>query len=251
MSMTFLQLQRTSTSLQKSTVVHLLLPESPRLEECPQLYLLHGLSDDSSAWTRFTSLERYARELGFAVIMPDGGTSWYNNLACGQNYHDYIARELPEYLEQTFHLGRDPRRRFIAGLSMGGCGALKIGLCHPEQYAAIAAFSGAFDPQWVAEVHPALFREDFGQAPWNPQDDPFQLVRNFPRDCPKPPLYLASGTLDHQWEIDLRMRDLAIQEGFDVTWSENKMGHEWKQWDLEIQRAMPWMLQKMDGLRKP
>ncbi len=243
--MALLQLQRTSTSLEKSTVVHLFLPEDRDLAECPQLYLLHGLSDDSSAWTRFTSVERYAREAGLAVIMPDGGTSWYNNLASGLHYHDYIALELPAYLQRVFRLGDDPRRRFIAGLSMGGCGALKIGLRHPENYAAIAAFSGAFDPQWVAEVHPEIFQADFRQSPWDPQDDPFQLVQNFPQGLPKPPLYLASGTTDHQWEIDLRMRDLAIQKGFEVTWSQNEMGHEWKQWDLEIQRAIPWMLQRL------
>ncbi|MGN0867219.1 MAG: alpha/beta hydrolase [Oligosphaeraceae bacterium] len=240
--MALLQLHHVSSSLGKSATVHLLLPEDRELAGCPQLYLLHGLSDDSSAWTRYTSLERYAREAGMAVIMPDGGTSWYNNLASGLGYHDYIARELPAFLQRLFRLEDDPRRRFIAGLSMGGCGALKIGLRHPGNYAAIAAFSGAFDPQWVADFHPQTFLADFRQSPWDPQDDPFQLVRNFPPELPKPPLYLASGTTDHQWEIDLRMRDLAIQQGFDVTWSQNDMGHEWKQWDLEIQRAIPWML---------
>jgi len=104
------------------------------------LYLLHGLSDDGTAWQRFSSIEIVAREYGLVVVMPSVGRSFYADLPNGQNYFTYLLEELPQYLSDVFDLS--PRREdtLIAGLSMGGYGAFKAAFLHPERFAAAGSF---------------------------------------------------------------------------------------------------------------
>jgi len=106
------------------------------------LFLLHGLSDDASAWQRFTSIETLAAAYGLVVVMPSAGRSLYVDQPNGQKYFTYLVEELPQYLADVF--GLKPRREdtYIAGNSMGGYGAVKAALLHPENYAAAASFSG-------------------------------------------------------------------------------------------------------------
>lgn len=106
------------------------------------LYLLHGLTDDASAWQRYSSIETIAAVYGLVVIMPSVGRSFYTDQPNGQKYFTYLTEELPRYLVEVFGLA--PRREdtLIAGNSMGGYGAFKAALLRPELYSAAASFSG-------------------------------------------------------------------------------------------------------------
>src|SRR4030067_695715 len=106
------------------------------------LYLLRGLSDDASAWQRFTTIETLAAAYGLVVVMPSAGRSFYIDQPNGQKYFTYLTEELPRYLADVFGLAPPRRDTFIAGNSMGGYGALKAALLHPELYAAAASLSG-------------------------------------------------------------------------------------------------------------
>lgn len=143
--MSLIQMNFFSECLNQMTSANVILPlnRSGFAQDLPVLYLLHGLGDDYSAWLRKTSVERYALNAGVAVIMPDGAASAYENMAHGERYNDYIALELPEIMGAYFPIDSDRRKTFIAGCSMGGFGALKIGLARPENYAAIGCFSAA------------------------------------------------------------------------------------------------------------
>ena len=106
------------------------------------LYLLHGLGDDASAWQRYSSIETLAAVYGLVVVMPSAGRSFYIDQPNGQKYFTYLTEELPQYLADVFKLAPSRENTFIAGNSMGGYGAFKAALLHPELYTAAASFSG-------------------------------------------------------------------------------------------------------------
>ena len=134
-------------SLSLATSAQVILP-MPRhadvpVQPLPVLYLLHGMGDDDTAWLYKTGIERYATQAGLAVVMPDGELSCYENMAHGCAYRDFILDELPQVMGNCFPLSSKPEENFIAGCSMGGFGALKLGLAAPEKFAAIGCFSAA------------------------------------------------------------------------------------------------------------
>ena len=97
----------------------------------PTLYLLHGLSDDHTIWQRRTSIERYVSLLDLAVVMPAVHRSFYTDMAHGYRYWTFISEELPALARSFFPLSDAREDNFVAGLSMGGYGAFKLGLTHP------------------------------------------------------------------------------------------------------------------------
>ena len=107
----------------------------------PVLYLLHGLSDDDTIWLRRTSIERYAAPLGLAVVMPQVHRSFYADEAYGGRYWTFLSEELP-VCRGLFRVSAGRSETFVAGLSMGGYGALKWALRHPDRFAAAASLSG-------------------------------------------------------------------------------------------------------------
>ena len=145
--MAVIEMRFFSKSLSLSTSVQVILPMPRRADApvnpLPTLYLLHGMGDDDTAWLYKTNIERYATEVGLAVIMPDGELSCYENMAHGCAYRDYILDELPRVMRSCFPLSDKREENFIAGCSMGGFGALKLGLAAPEDYAVIGCFSAA------------------------------------------------------------------------------------------------------------
>ena len=114
--------------------------------EIPVLYLLHGMTDNHTTWGRNTCIERYASELGFAVVMPNGHLGWYTDMKNGYDYYTYIAHEVPAVCERFFpRLSRRREGRFVAGNSMGGYGAVKLALSRPDFFCAAASLSGGLD----------------------------------------------------------------------------------------------------------
>ena len=105
------------------------------------LYLLHGASDDHTIWQRRTSIERYAAPLGLAVVMPAAHLSSYADMAHGQKFYTYISQELPKIMQNFFGFSDKREDNYIAGLSMGGAGCMKIGLANPDKFSAIGCFS--------------------------------------------------------------------------------------------------------------
>ncbi|MBA3276380.1 MAG: hypothetical protein H0T72_11360, partial [Chloroflexia bacterium] len=110
----------------------------------PVLMQLHGYSDDSFAWLYNSNLVRHVADLPLIVVLPDGGTSRYVNTAPHerfnlQRYEDLSVEEIPAELGRTFHVRPGPWA--IGGLSMGGQGALRIGMKHSDQFASIWAHS--------------------------------------------------------------------------------------------------------------
>ena len=136
-----------SAALNRTMKYRILLPQDYATSQrrYPVLYLLHGLTGDYTDWTTRTNLAEYTRALPLIVVMPDGENSWYTNAANGQaRVEDYIVTDLPADVVKKYRTVNSRYGRAIAGLSMGGYGALKLALKRPAQYAVAGSFSGAF-----------------------------------------------------------------------------------------------------------
>ena len=88
------------------------------------LYMLHGLRQNASSWPRMSSIERYARYYGYAVIVPEVQRSWYCDMPGGLDYYTFISEELPELVNSVVKLPQEHENSCIGGLAMGGYGAL-------------------------------------------------------------------------------------------------------------------------------
>jgi len=140
-----------SQVLKKATRYSIYLPPGFEMSKrlYPVLYLLHGYTDDDSAWIHYGEMahimdEAIARRevTPMIVVMPDGGTSWYvNNFDGSVKWEDYFIKELIPYIESRFRAHPNRRSRAIAGLSMGGFGSLVQAMHHPDLFGACAALS--------------------------------------------------------------------------------------------------------------
>ncbi len=220
----------------------------------PTLYLLHGLSDDHTIWLRRTSIERYAAELGLAIVMPAGHRSFYTDAASGvqsARYWTYVSEEIPALAEDFFPLSRRREDRFVAGLSMGGYGAFKLGLRRPDLFAAVASLSGALDVtglwrRWSEQGHGdmAELAGIFGsQADLTGSDeDLFHLASHLAGESgPRPMLMQCCGTEDFLYADNLAFRNLARELGLALEYHEGPGVHNWAYWDQEIQRVLKWL----------
>ncbi len=228
------------------TRANVLLPDRPDpAVPLPALYLLHGLSDDETIWMRRTSLELFASDRNLAIVMPDGGRSFYSNLRSGQRFFDYVAEELPSLMERWFRL--DPRRegRFVAGLSMGGYGALKAALSRPDRYAAAAGLSSVCDVRWVRDGNKAIWDSMLppGTAEPPPDLDLFALAERVAARpaAERPALFQYCGTDDFLWQDNLRFRDRLRELGLAPRWEEGPGGHCWENWNERIQHVLDWL----------
>ena len=239
-----------SDTLRRAVKSDIILPDRRKGHKPPwqTLYLLHGMTDDKSIWQRRTSVERYADEAGLAVIMPDTGLKWYTDTVWLENYFSYIADELPLMTERMLPgLSRRREDRFIAGLSMGGYGALKCALSRPDRYSMAASLSGAVDVYDLAVRSalvqcPTYWSDIFGPADQilGSDNDLFALAERC--GAPRPKLFMWCGTQDSLYAANLRMRDHLVTLGYDLTYRESSGDHQWKYWDREIQNVISWVL---------
>lgn len=216
----------------------------------PVLYLLHGMTDNHTTWTRNTSIERYAAEHGIAVIMPNAHLSWYTNMHMGFNYFDHIAEEIPAICAQYFPmLSTERRDTFIAGNSMGGYGALLHGLSRPDRFAGIAALSAATDVCEVMRQNPSFIRPTFWSdifgdtsALAGSEHDLFALSQRLSAStAPKPKIYMWCGTGDFLHAQNVCMSEHLRALRWDYEYHETEGDHSWKCWDPVIADILNWI----------
>lgn len=238
-----------STILQLMTTVNVIVPDSIAPERPPAvLYLLHGLGGDADSWLTQTPLVRYVGDRQLIVIMPEVHRSFYADMICGNHYWTYLTNELPQKIKTWFPLTSDARRCFVAGLSMGGYGALKWGLNEPEKFVGIASMSGAVDIHsaklWNHE-RPEEFSWIFG-ADVKPASDLFALVdRVSAVDGRKPEIIQFCGSADFLYEENQRFKTKLDSSTLPHRYIEKAgAAHEWSYWDQAIQTTLNWIEQK-------
>ena len=205
------------------------------------LYLLHGLSDDNTIWMRRTSVERYADKYGICVVMPNGHRSFYTDMKYGGAYYKFLTFELPFRMKEFFRISDKREDTFIAGLSMGGYGALKAAMRDPDKYAAAAGLSSAADIKEIYDRWPDTAMPITGEEDVKPEDDLFALAEMHKNDEIKPKLYVGIGRQDALYESNQRLLPVLKDCGYDLTYRESDGTHSWEFWDEYIKYVLEWM----------
>lgn len=239
-----------SDALALSTSMTVLLPQPTSTqigltgragsEPPPVLYLLHGLSDDDTTWVRRTSVERYVSELGWAVVMPQVHRSFYADEPEGGAFWTFVSEELPALVDRFFRVSTARADTFVAGLSMGGYGALKLALRQPHRFAAAASLSGALDLAALAarDDRPPpderLFSRVLGpDRAVAPEDDLLGLAAGAD-PASLPALHLSCGTEDALLEGNRAFAAVCAGAGIPLTTAFPPGGHEWGLWDAGL-----------------
>lgn len=235
--------------------VSVILPEVQTMLEqggkpLPTLYLLHGLSDDHTHWIRQTRLEFYARRYRLAIVMPCVNRSFYTDMKHGAKYFTFVSEELPRTMELYFPLSHKREERFAAGLSMGGYGAMKLGLLCPEKYAAVASLSGAVEMEadffrHSVQQDDAFLREltdIFGPfEEFMQSDNCLTRVAERLDQAKAPRMYMACGTADFLFDSN---EDFVRRFGekFSIRYdTEEGAAHTWDFWDRQIEKVLAWL----------
>ena len=138
----------------------------------PVVYLLHGYTDDNTAWLQFGEVNRYADKAiaggtipPMIIIMPNADSSFYiNSYDSKENYEDFFIKEFMPAVEKTYRIKAQKRFRGICGLSMGGYGTLIYSLKYPDLFAAAAPLSAAvFDDSAIVNMPDNNWDRTFAQ----------------------------------------------------------------------------------------
>lgn len=234
-----------SKALEMATCVKVILPDGGDLSRTKVVYLLHGLSDNCSAWSRYTALERYALSAGVAVIMPEVQRSFYCDTASGMAYFRYISQELPQLCSHFFGLSLEREYNYIMGLSMGGFGALKCALTYPERYAGCGSFSGALqaDTELLRNV---LKQEELASivgasCKSGPENDLWDLSSEGKK---LPPIYMSCGESDRLYPLSVAFADHLEKTGAVHRFEHWPGTHSWEFWDQSLQKCFSYFFGK-------
>ncbi len=249
-----------STALDKMTAATVILPEgrgedgSMPAGPYPVFYLLHGLSDDYTAWQRRTSIERYAEGMPLIIVMPDGGRGFYSDAREGYAYETAIARDLVDLVDRVYHTDARREARVVGGLSMGGYGALKLALGHPDLFCAAVSHSGALAaahyPFNGGNKQEREFARIFGPEPRDGPDDLFALAERVDRSL-LPSLRIDCGTEDFLLNANRRFH--AHLDTLDIVheYEEFPGGHTWDYWDRHVQEALAFHARVLGFFARP
>ncbi|MBC1458084.1 alpha/beta hydrolase [Listeria newyorkensis] len=238
-----------SASLQLRTSLQVFIPDQIDTEKPMRLlYLLHGLSDDDTAWLTNTSLVRYAENRNIAIVMPQVHRSFYTDMHVGNRYWTFLSEELPSLIHSWFKLPTEPENTYVAGLSMGGYGAFKWALHYPEKFAGMASLSGALDIVALREARPegeAEMQATFGDIETHRGSDN-DLLALLDEVTAKPRVLQLCGTEDFLYDNNLGFKSRIEQTALPYTYQESPGEHNWEYWDREIQTVLNWIDRKGD-----
>ncbi|RAO98473.1 hypothetical protein PW5551_09665 [Petrotoga sp. 9PW.55.5.1] len=227
----------------------------------PVIYLLHGHDGNEISWKRkglidqtFDSMIEQGEMPPMVAVMPDAKNSWYVNSPSGIMYESALVEDLTEYIQKNYKVYSNRENRFIAGISMGGYGALKLAFKYPDKFLAAASLSGAIlkdvPPEKETDldgneikVREKFYHDAYGE-PFDPvfweKENVFNYIQNL-KDCGlELPVYISCGNEDyfylyqgavelyHQLRKNKIPTELYIKNG----------NHDWLLWSQEIKEVL-------------
>jgi len=215
----------------------------------PVIYLLHGLTGHYSNWIDKTKLTQYSMNHQFIIVTAEGDNGWYTDSASTPNdkYESYIVQELIPEIDKKFRTLAVREQRVIAGLSMGGFGAIKFGLKYPDKFSLVGGFSGALGAAGWTEKNAGAIAKSMDLA-FGPDDvsesrkanDIFRLVREVTPDQQKalPYIYQSCGTEDFLIANNRDFLKLLNDKKIPHEYREHPGGHDWTFWDEQVREFL-------------
>lgn len=239
-----------SASLGREMVYRVVLPARvPTGEKLPVVYLLHGGGGGYRDWTNYSDVAKYA-ESGLILVMPEGGSSYYTNSVehPEDRYEDYVVRDLISEVESKYPAATGRQNRAIVGVSMGGYGAVKIAMKHPEVYVFAGGLSAAVDvptrpfsikrvSQW--RFHSSIFGPSGSQT--RHDNDPYVLARTVDPGR-MPYLFLTCGEQEGLLPANRKFAAILEERGFAYEFHTSLGDHNWIQWNAQVPRVFESLL---------
>jgi len=200
----------------------------------PVLYLLHGHGGGNLNWMQRTNLLVYTARLPLIIVLPDAGNSWYTNSAArpDERFEEYVAREIPAYVDAQFRTLTFREARYVAGLSMGGYGALKVGLKYSARFSLAGSFSGA---PLAADTAYHTLMDEFGPAgsPSRTENDLVALAREA-RVAAGTYFYIDCGSADELLAENRAFVQAMSARPLAYEYHEVPGAHGWEYWDRRL-----------------
>lgn len=234
--------------------------EKQKAKRYPVIYLLHGLDGHYDNWTDKTKLDQYSFSYDYIIVTPEGGDGWYTDSVSvpADRYESYIIRDLIPEIDGTFRTIAKRDQRIIAGLSMGGYGALKLGLKYPDMFAVAGSFSGALDSpirgqnnKYLRPTIMSVFGTEDSET--RKDNDIFRIVRELSPGKIKdlPFLYVACGTEDFLFQANRDFADLLIKQNVPHEYLQRPGKHDWNFWDAEARQFLKFLQTLSKQGKKP
>ncbi len=217
----------------------------------PVLYLLHGLGGHYNNWTAKTKLADYAAQYQMIIVTPEGNDGWYTDSATvpKNKYETYFIEELIPDVQRRYRTVETRSARGIAGLSMGGYGALKFGVKYPQQFVFVASMSGALDAaSWTeADLKGLAFIFRSLQSVYGEPNTETRAANDLkklygsvaPSQITSLPfVYLDCGTEDVLLSTNRSFAEVLRGKKIPYEYRELPGTHNWKYWDAQVQEVL-------------
>ena len=240
------QISVPSAALGRSVSVHFLVPEGISLKF---LILLHGYQGDHNQWCENSSISDIAKQYNCVVVMPSCGDLYYEDTI--EDIPRFVGEELVSFVMNTLPVSRNRRDCYLAGVSMGGFGALLIGAKYARSFGKIVALSGAFilpdvvigNPSVLGNANPGYFKKvfgDFDTLEGSTRDPVAEIIRTSDAGV-LPEIFLLCGSEDvlHQGNLKV-VKDLR-KHNIPVVWYSYKGTHSWTFWNASLPAIFKWL----------
>lgn len=196
----------------------------------PVLYLLGGIGNDCNSIFDYTRVQLFAEEYNIAIVTVSGENKFYADLGA-EKYSEFLEEELPTLLSGYFPISERSEDTYIAGLSMGGYGALLHFLKRPERFCAVGCFSGA------------VGKFDYAETAEGKDYNIYNLLESRLKGRSKlGSIYLSCGSEDFIKDCSYKLKKYLEDNKVKFTWKElNGYGHEWRFWDGQIEEFLKWL----------